>query len=58
MVKKIKIIKIVIYLFYKDEKENISNYLQEIAGRGKAESSNTNVLFSSMYHTLFFSRFQ
>jgi hypothetical protein len=30
MVKKIKIIKIVIYLFYKDEKENISNYLLEI----------------------------
>jgi hypothetical protein len=49
------------YLCYKDEKENISDDLLEIAGRGKAESSNSNepeILFSFMYHTLFFSRLQ
>jgi hypothetical protein len=37
------------YLCYKDEKENISDDLLEIAGRGKAESSNSNepeILFS------------
>jgi hypothetical protein len=30
------------YLCYKDEKENISDDLLEIAGRGNAESSNIN----------------
>jgi hypothetical protein len=49
------------YLCYnKNEKENISIIL-EIAGRGKAESSNSNdseMLFSSMHHTLYFRRLQ
>jgi hypothetical protein len=49
------------YLCYEDEKENISDDLLEIAGRGKAKCSNSNepeILFSSMYHRLFFSRLQ
>jgi hypothetical protein len=49
------------YLCYKDEKENISDDLLEIAERGKAESSNSNeseIVFSSMHHTLLFSRLQ
>jgi hypothetical protein len=48
-----------IYLCYEDEKQNISDDLLEIAGRGKAECSNEpEILFSSMYHRLFFSRLQ
>jgi hypothetical protein len=44
------------YLCYKDEKENISDDLLEIAGRGNAESSNINE--SEMLFMLFFSRLQ
>jgi hypothetical protein len=45
------------YLCYKDEKDHFSDDLLEIAGRGKVEFINSNeseILFSSMYHTLFF----